>query len=43
MRADGRPAVRLRGGRLMRVMFTLTTLVIVVGLAWFFAVGWSKL
>jgi Tfp pilus assembly protein PilO len=33
----------VRGGRLMRVMFTLTLAIIVLGLAWFFALGWSHL
>jgi hypothetical protein len=33
----------VRGGRLMRVMFTLTMIIIVVGLAWFFAMGWARL
>jgi hypothetical protein len=33
----------VRGGGLMRVMFTLTMVIIVVGLALFFAIGWSRL
>jgi hypothetical protein len=33
----------VRGGELMRVMFTLTVLVIVSGLAFFFVIGLSRL
>jgi hypothetical protein len=33
----------VRGGGLMRAMFTITMLIIVFGLAYFFVVGFSRL